>query len=32
MVTMEVEKDKVQGLTMTPCAATPTKKGYTKKK
>jgi hypothetical protein len=32
MVTMEVEKDKVQGLTMTPCAATPTKKGVTKKK
>lgn len=32
MVTMEVEKDKVQGLTMTPCTAAPVHKGVTKKK
>jgi len=32
MLTMDVEKDKVQGLTMTPCAAAPVRKGIPAKK
>jgi hypothetical protein len=32
MVTMEVDKDKIEGLKMTPCAAAPARKGVTKKK